>query len=345
MGALGETARTLGGDIDAAEASWRDELAACQARVSELEAELAARQEPMKPIVRGIFTRTLAAFPPATSAVKTVTKPIYWSDAEPAQGQFTTAPVDLLLDEAESRGQQVRIRPMLGKDAPQWAKEIGDGPLAFSVTEGGTTQSGTIPDLWEPEYQAAAEAFLGWLAAYDSEPRVALVFASAGMTWYAEPFIRSFGNNRDVLVAAGYTDEADRALQSWQLQIMTAWTRTPVGLAYNPWQYLDDAGTFRSSIPVMAEVMDEHLALFGERTVLQNNSIEEGDIASPRPMYQAFVDRPQAAHQFQCAAASRVGDEEATIRWAHSYLGATGIEHAATLTEAKLAELDALLRG
>jgi hypothetical protein len=62
-------------------------------------------------------------------------------------------------------------------------------------------------------------------------------------------------------------------------------------------------------------------------------------------MYQAFVDRLQAVHQFQCAAAARFGDEEATIRWAHGYLNATGVEHAGKLSEATHAELDALLKG
>jgi hypothetical protein len=300
----------------------------------------------VKPITEGIFTRTLMPFPEASSAVKVVSKPLYWSEVEPVRGQRSRAPLDSVLAECEARGQTWRIRPMLGKDAPEWAKQLGAGPIPFSITEHGKRQTGTVSDVWDPGYQDAAAGFMAWLAAeVDADPLVALVFASAGMTWYAEPLIRTYPENEQALIAAGVTMEADAFVQKWQLDIMTPFTRTPVGLAYNPWQHRRPDGTIENDTRYMAEVMDHHIALFGERTVLQNNSIRDQDISYPRPMYRAFVERPHAVHQFQCAAAGRVGDEEATIRWAHRHLNATGVEHSGTLTEATYAELDAVLKG
>lgn len=262
---------------------------------------------------------------------------------------MTLGPIEGVLDVAETRGLEgVRLRLMLGRFAPGWAKDIGSGPIPFQVTESGETSTGTIGDLWDPDYQAEArELFLAVAARYDTDPRLRLVFASGGMTWYAEPFIRSLSQapNRSALLEAGYTKEADQALEKAQLEWMAPFTETPVGLAYNPWQFLSPDGTWGSSIPFMAEVMDYHAALFDVRTVLQNNSIRSSYITDVPPMYAAFLEHPQITHQFQTAAASRVGDEEATIRWAHDYLGANGVEYAGTLDDATYTELDALLTG
>jgi hypothetical protein len=298
-------------------------------------------------IVEGIFTRQ--SIPAAGTAVRTATVNVNWSVLEATRDVITLGPIESALDTAESRGLDgVRLRVMVGRLSPQWAKELGDGPIPFQVTESGVTSYGTIPDIWEWDYRTEVrELFAAIAAQYDSDPRLRLVFATGMMTWYAESFIRSFAEapNRTAVLAAGYTKELDADLQKWQLDWMLPFVQTPVGLAYNPWQWMNPDGTWGSSIPFMEEVMDYHTFQFGARTVLQNNSIRSSYIGAVPAMYTSFLERPGVVHQFQTAAANRVGDEEATIRWAHDYLGANGVENAGNLTNAQYAELDALLKS
>jgi len=280
-------------------------------------------------VPKGVFSRK-GVNPRGISTI-----PVYWGD-----GDFTA--LDAMIDAAPD---VVRVRPFLGVHAPDWAKRLGNGPIPYTEPQGGDVV--TIPDIWSADYQAAVGEWIVALAAHlDGNDKVGTVFASGAMTYYAEPLIRGTGNkdNRAAFLAAGYTMEADAQAQTWQLDIMQVFKRTNVGLAYNPWQYVMPTGWAGHSQQFMGEVMDHHLSLFGPHAVLQNNSIRSSFITSTPSFYDEFLSRP-GIHQFQCAAAVRVGDEEATIRWAIDSLGASGIEHSGTLSNAQYAAFDAELKG
>ena len=306
---------------------------------------------PTKTIVKGVFTRD--GIPAAANPVRVATVKVRWADLEPAPGARTLEPILDALAAAEARGLDgVRLRPMFGADAPAWAKQLGAGPIPYAEPQGRTQTS--IPDIWAPAYQAAVESELDFLCdGVDHDPRLRLIFATGAMTYYGEPFIRgtSDARNRAAFLAAGYTKAKDAAAQKWQLDAMGRWRTTPIGLSYNAWQFVDADGSAGSSISYMAEVMDHQLALFGERTVLQNNSIRASYISSPPPIYAEFVERLSAPGQtqFQVAGATRVGDAGAVMDWAIDHLEATGVElvngYGSFHTDAELRDYDARLKA
>lgn len=299
--------------------------------------------EPGKPLVRGIFTRQSVAQKGESAS----TLQVLWRDVD-ANGWGA---LDALVAKSPV---PVRLRPMLGQYAPNSVKALGVGPIAYyKPPEKNAPNSGqwvTVPDLWSSaEVRDRLRGFLDALAArYDPNPKVSVVFATAGMTYYGEPFIRGlFGEgsvNIPLLLEAGYTAEKDADLQRWQLDAMDAFHKTNIGLAYNPWQYINAQGKAVTSISKMAEVMDYHTWLYGERALLQNNSIRSSYVTTTPGLYSEFKAR-DAAKQFQCAGALRVGDEAAAIRWAIDEMGATGIEKSGTLTDAQYAAFDAELKA
>jgi hypothetical protein len=304
----------------------------CRATIAETEPTTDTSSFPTegmrKPIARGVFTRE--SLPSAGTPVRVATVKVHWSALEASRDAYTLEPIESLLDTAQARGLDgVRLRFSFGASAPLWAKEIGDGPIPYIEPQNDIDT--TIPDVWDPLYQAEVEELMAIVAArYDADPRVLLVFASGAQTYYSEPLIRGIAepSNRQNMLAAGYTKALDQAAQKWQLDIMQVFTQTPVGLGYFPWQYVNPDGTAGSSIAYMAEIMDHHLALFGERTVLQNNSIRSSYIGDPPPFYAEFLKRVPApgTTQYQTAATVRIGDADATMNWAIDYLHASGVE-------------------
>jgi hypothetical protein len=305
-----------------------------------------------KPIARGVFTRE--NMPAAGTPVQVATVNVSWSELEATRDVITLAPIESILDTAESRGLAgVRLRVMLGWFAPAWAKAIGDGPVPYTHCHGGVTQ-GTIPDLWDPNFQdEARELFAAIAARYDADPRLRLIFASGGMTRYAEPLIRGIAcpENRTALLAAGYTRAGDMALQHAQLDWMRPFQRTPIGLAYFVLQYINPDGSVGTSIPDMETIMDYHIASFGDRTVLQNNSIRSSYIDAPPPFYASFRERVPGpgTTQYQTAATTRIGDADATMNWAIDYLKASGVElvggYPDLSTDAELTYYDTALKA
>lgn len=280
---------------------------------------------------------------------------VRWVDIEPTRDSMVAAPIESVLVAAEKgRLEGVRLRVMLGSSSPEWAKQIDDGPVTYQHIHGGVRLL-TIPDLWSPTWQTEAAELFAWIASrYDADPRLRLVFATGGMTLYGEPFQRAFEGsalNRANLPAAGYSKSSDAALQKAQLDWMRPFVLTPVGLAYTPWQHLNSDGTAGSSIAFMADVMDYHVALFGERTVLQNNSIRSSFIGSVPPYYAEFLRRLAApgSTQYQTAAAARIGDAPATMEWAIEHLRADGVElpngYPNLITTAQLANYDIRLKA
>lgn len=303
-----------------------------------------------KPVPTGLSTSGFSS-PFYTTAYDVATLNLYWDLVEPERDVMRAWVLDNALDAAEAAGvTQVRIRPFLGMRAPTWAKALGDGPIPYVEPQDGSTSA--VPDVWDPAYQAEVEELLAWLAGrVDDDPRVPLVFATGAMTAFGEPMIRGIASadNRRALLVAGYTKDADRAAQRWQLDAMRPFEHTLIGLAYNPWQYVNADGTGGTSLAETEAVMDYHTALLPARAVLTNHSIRSSYIPSPPPLYTLFRARTQWPHQFQTAAASRIGDLRATLGWADDYLNATVVETYGgawnTLTAAEIDEYDSRYRA
>jgi hypothetical protein len=322
----------------------------CRATITETVSTTDNEQGMTKPITRGVFTRD--SMPSAGTPVHAATDKIYWNQLEATRDVITLGPIENALDTAESRGLTgVRLRIMPGAFAPDWAKALGTGPIPY--VEPQSDIPATVPCVWCAEYRAEVQELFNAIAArYDSDARVLAVFATGGATYYGEPFIRGFSEpaNRQAFLAAGYTQALDKAVQKWQLDIMQVFQQTPVGLAYNPWQFIRDDGGFGSSVPYAAEVMDHHLALFGERTILQNNSIRSSYISDPPALYDEFLARLSApgTTQYQAAGASHIGDADLTMNWAIDYLKASGVElvngYTDFHTEAELTDYDTALK-
>lgn len=327
------------------------------------ESDVGASSEPVrgtpsvttKSVVKGTFTRS--EMPPAGSAVSYPTVQVFWSDCELTQGVRSRAPIETVLNTAVSRGYAgVRLRLMMGRYAPNWAKALGSGPVTYVEPQGGATA--TIPDLWDTAFQTAAANFWAWVAAeFDDDPRLLAVFTTGAMTYYGEPCIRGAQNatTRANLVAAGYTIADDLALQRRAIDWMSGFVKTPVGLSYNPMQEIDSPSAWHSSVSDMADLMDYHMAACGDRTILQNNSIRASYISSPPPMYAELISRSATVNtQYQVAGAANIGSPidtafAETMDWACSYLGASGVElvngYANYATDTQIRNWDACLRG
>ena len=309
-------------------------------------------QGTIKTITPGVFTR--GSMPSAGTPVRVATVNVNWSALETTRDVYTLGPIESQLDTAEARGLAgVRLRVMLGRYSPDWAKAIGDGPVTYTHVHGGA-ETGSVPDLWEPNWQAeAAELFAEIAAKYDADPRLRLIFATGGMTWYGEPLLRavSYEPNRTNFLAAGYTRTADEALQRAQLDWLNDFKLTPVGLAYNHYQFIRADGTATSDLTFVGSLMDYHIANFGARTVLQNNSIRSDYIGAVPPLYQLFLDRSAApgTTSYQTAAAVRIGDADATMHWAIDHLKASGVElvdgYPNFHTDAELTDYDTALEA
>lgn len=273
-------------------------------------------------VVRGLFSASANYTDPIIAAT---TVQAQWDDLQPSSGGAIVQPnaIDQRLADSSL---PVRVRLYLGRYAPSWAKNIGGTPIDYTDPYDG--QTATVGRWWHPDYIAAAQDFYDKLAAiYDGNADIVCVFAAAAMTVYAEPCIRGINSatTRQNLLDAGYTKAADQDAEMAQIDMMTTWTQTPIGLAYNPWQYVNANGSSGSDPSFTADMMDHHRDLFGAYAILQNNSIRESYISSPPGWYSIFTARG-GPKQFQTAAATRVGDVYRTCDWAIDYLGASGIE-------------------
>lgn len=270
---------------------------------------------------------------------------VRWADLEPEPGVFAWDALDARISIAAAAGFSVRLRPLLGVHAPPW---VGEQVGTVPYVEPQSDRTYELPRLWSPDYQRLAARFYRALAEYyDIDPRVHTVFAAGAMTVYAEPMIRGLPRNASALTDAGYTVAEDLALQEAQLYWMLPWQRTLVGLAYNPLQTPDGP-----DVAATLALMRLHLALFGSRAVVQNNSLRsrwivEGFPPSYDALYQdGLLAAAAGGHQVgvQLAAASRVGDEEACIRWCADH-GIRVVEVSETLTTLRYLELSALFSG
>lgn len=298
----------------------------------------------VKAVPKGLSTSGFSS-PFYTPRYPVATLNLYWDQVEPTRDVMNPAPLRNALDAAQAAGVfQIRIRPYFGSRAPTWMKALGQGPVSYVHPPSG--EHLLVPDLWgNPAYEAEIAEALTWLSdQIDADPRVRLVFATGGMLAFGEPMQRGIAEpaNCEAFGAAGYSMAEDQRIQFWQIDAMGVFRFTHIGLAYNPWQHFLPDCTKGSSLAVTAQIMDHHTATFPLRAVLTNHSIRSNYIANPPPLYDLFLARPGFPHQFQTAAASRIGDLRATLDWGIDYLAASVIEtYAGAWNELSFSEIQA----
>ena len=101
-------------------------------------------------------------------------------------------------------------------------------------------------------------------------------------------------------------------------------SRTTRGSSINP----DGSAGISVAYTARGDGLPHPSRWFGDRTVLQNNSIRSSYIADPPPIYAEFLTRldEPGTTQYQVAGATRIGDADATMNWAIDHLKASGVE-------------------
>jgi hypothetical protein len=291
------------------------------------------------PLVKGLIVENGSSPSPY---VTNVTCNAYWRDLQLVQGGglVPNNPIDKFL----ATGKSGRVRVFLGRYAPAWALALGKVHM-YDPTDGNDAD---VPRWWEPKVQAAQQDFINKLAAaYDG--KISAIFLATGSTIYAEPFIRGVADprTRSNLLAAGYTADLDKASYEFSFQALGAFKKTRLAYAFNPWQFVTPGGNPGGDVTFTNAMIDRFRALYGQRAIIQNNSIRTPELGGAYPeMYSHMAGMKPLS--FQTATEARIGDWAKTLQWAIDQ-GAHAVELSPQfqnhLTAAQLQQYDKALRA
>jgi hypothetical protein len=176
----------------------------------------------------------------------------------------------------------VKLRIWGGFEAPDWAMQLGGPPIA-TVHKG---KPRTIGRFWTPEYRAAWARLQQMLAArYDDLPLIREVAMTSCMSYTAEPFFlpNSEPSVMNPLVAAGYTDAANRQCLQQALADYAPWKRSRIVLAVNPFYGTDGQGMGDAQFTI--GIMRACRQSLGARCVLDNHDLDATPPKSVLPLY------------------------------------------------------------
>ncbi len=268
------------------------------------------------------------------------------AEVHKAPGRFDFAPVDRLLDEAETYGVVMRLRLYLGIQviddvaraaAPPWLLDRVGGVV---VSDPNWVGAGRTVRFWHPEYRAHHRELMAAMAdRYDEDPRLAEVHGQPGALIGGETMIQRY-DNAEALDAAGYPGwEADRDLQIACLQdYAELWTRTGCYFPINAFQRTGASPSLDTSLEIVAG----GLAAMGGRLRPANNSLVANDrlVEQRGGSYQATYERMRdewgpagLACQIQTGNPTNIatvgdgsGTLDGTVRYAALVIGAASVE-------------------
>ena len=287
----------------------------------------------LKPVLHGLLDRT--GEPPAQflSSLAGYVVNAHWSDLQPAQGGPIAA--NNVIDQSIAAVRAInasahlhlglKVRLYAGIWAPDWAKNLGGGPV--QVADPSSGQGGTVGRFWTDAFGEAYADLQNKLAAkYDSVPEVREVTISRCMTVFAEPLIRDISNPSAVqaLLSAGYSVTADEQCQQQQITAHRVWQHTRSDLSFNPYQVINSDGSTSTDEAFTESLMDYCRHELGRACVLENNSLRQGN----PPNYQAMYAHMQSLGPpiaIQTAASKKVTDLISTIQTAAG-IGASSVE-------------------
>lgn len=219
-----------------------------------------------------------------------------WRSFEPQRGVYVYDVLDRFIQGSYDRGMDaMRARFYCGIYAPDWFKALAGGPIALSNP---FDKLPPVPvGLWyEPEPQRAyRDACAALRDRYDGEPMLAEVIAGLTGLHYPEPFIRGMSSraNREVLRAAGYTWEKDKAAQKAMVNAHRQLRQTRCGLQFNVPQN-PEARDWRGDLdPAFATEFALYArSRLGRRAVYENTSLDEpSHVASDQAaFYNTFAE-------------------------------------------------------
>jgi len=214
----------------------------------------------------------------------------------------------------------VKLRVWAGFEAPDWAKNLGAGPI--TVTRDGHDR--VLGHFWGPPYRKAWSRFQELLAArYDQEPLIHEVAVTSCMSFTAEPFVIPGEEPAlGVLRAAGLKDEPYRQCLAHAVDDYAPWKTTLVEFPLNPFR-ATDTRPWKSDHAFTEQVMRSCRASLGKRCIFDNHNLDANPPENILPIYEAMR-RLGPPVEFQTYRETP-GDFEGTIRKGLS-LGASSIE-------------------
>jgi hypothetical protein len=258
-----------------------------------------------------------------------------WAELQPAPGGPIVRPnaIDTALARARELGMVLKLRIYTGTQAPDWAKQLGGGPVPLVDPNTGGRE--TVGRFWTEEFgRAYADLQVRLAALYDQVAEIREIVISRCTTIFAEPFIRqtSIDANLSTLGSAGLDDERDLRCFKEQVDAHDVWKRTRSDLAVNPYQSIEAKSAAASGgsrvrggdLAMPEQVMRYCRQRLGARCILENNSLR----ADPSPQYVQLYEVMEGLGKplaFQTATGDKVGDLAETVAMAAD-LGAASVE-------------------
>jgi hypothetical protein len=241
-----------------------------------------------------------------------------WDATEPTQGgPLDYTAIDAALAQvaaynAANTGAPLgtKLRIYGGANAPAWAKAIGGGPVSIQRNPMGCASGDcplTIGLMWTAAYDAAWHAFLTEVAArYDANPLVNHVSVTSCAQQTDEPFVPTTDTaSQAALVAAGFTDDLQKACLLSAIDDYDGWTLTNVDYtinAFDPMSGPADSTVFPET--VMAQCRTK----LGTRCVLGNHALSAPLRTADLGVYAAIAAMtPKGPVSFQTQAPQGMG--------------------------------------
>lgn len=327
-----------------------DALATADAEIARLNA-LIDDLTPEMALVAGMLTRS--GVPP----------PVYdgWNPEIPAARVMPSKGVYdfTAIHDALTRNPNARLRLLHGVSDPDWLKTASGGPVLVENFQDHKT--GTVAHYWAGAYMDVEDQLQDALATeFDGTLRA--TFITTAMLIYAEPFQRQLMSTitKTNLLAAGWTPALDAAALYRMTTCHRAWKKTRVGVAMNPYQTLDGAGTVKVDLDETQRWMEDFRSTF-PNGILSNNSIREsmiGDESKAGNFYQRLMAMGKPL-SFQTAIWDRIAKEagaattarkldalKRTIEWAISMKAhALEVPGGHTLTDADIRAFSVRLKA
>lgn len=290
----------------------------------------------VKPIIRGLIDRQ---GPPPKSMLPVVhayVVKVNWSALQPTP--FGPIAANNAIDQAIARvaqpdyaavGMALKLRVFAGVDAPAWAKALGGAPVPYvNNQDNGSVAGGSIGRFWTPEFgKAYADLETKLAAKYDNVAAIREVTVSRCSTIFDEPFVRQFGDPRNVtgMTAAGYTTALDKQCISDSISEHAVWKHTTSDVDFSPLPTITDPGATRD-LAYTTSVMDQCRQVLGPRCGLENNALSVDKLNNSEfvQMYAAMT-KLGPPIILQTAARSRLGDPSAVLPEAVK-IGANSVE-------------------
>lgn len=317
-----------------------------------------------KPVMSGLIDRgafpSTSHFPSSTytTAIPNMVVNVTWKELQTTSGGAITANNKIDQNLATLRqsypNMHIKLRVAGGFFAPDWAKQLGDGPngpvtnltpVAYKDSFDGHLDS--IGRFWTDAYKNAYNDFISKLAAkYDGVDEIQVLTISRCSTAFPEPFLRGASASdpavktfdANALVSAGYTLALDDRCQHEQIDAHKVWARTRSSLALNGYDKLNTSTlVFTNDEPYTETMMEYCRSALGKLCVLENDSLRPSFLptfplsASSPPSGTGFARMYWkmwmlgAPLHFQTAVSARIEDWRAALDGAIK-LGANSIE-------------------